>query len=46
MIKYISMLPRRELDVLKSEISAALREQRRKDKDKIKYDKIHINVAT
>ena len=44
MIKYISMLPRRELDILKAEISAMLREKRRKDK--IKYDNIYFNVAT
>ena len=37
-------VPRRELDILKAEISAMLREQRRKDE--IKYDNIYFNVAT
>jgi len=44
MIKYISMLPRRELDILKAEISAMLREKRLRNI--IKYDKIYFNVAT
>jgi len=44
MIKYTAIRPRSELDVLIDEISAMLREKRLRNI--IKYDKIHINVAT